>query len=354
MKKILLIEDDKSLNEDLELLLSLSGYDVKSTTDGKKGIEIAIKENPNLIICDVKMPDLDGYGVLHILSSHPKTAGIPFIFLTGNAESENLRKGMSLGADDYLIKPVNGTDLLNAVSIRLLKNENLKNKFHNYKEGAKEPENIDDHIKKSTLLISDKHELQHYKKKHLLYTTEQRPTALYFIKSGKVKEFLVNEEGKEFITGIFTCGDFFGFNELFNDCNYVKNAKVMEDATLVLIPKNEFLQKVHTDTNIAREFISLLSQNVTENEEIIINMAYNSLRKKVAQGITRIIDKFRDTQDGKYFIDISREDLASVVGSSQESMIRTLKDFKSEKLINVAENGRIIILNEHKIRRLPY
>jgi DNA-binding response OmpR family regulator len=354
MKKILLIEDDRNLNEDLELLLSLSGYQVISTNDGKQGVEIAIKENPNLIICDIKMPELDGYGVLHIINNHPKTSGIPFIFLTGNTEFEHQRKGMNLGADDYLIKPVDGTDLLNAISVRLTKNELLKSNFHRNHENQSASDKVVNQNRNQTHLITDKHELQTYKKKHLLYGVGQRPTALYFIKSGKIKEFLINEDGKELITGIYTVGDFFGYNEIFKECNYGKNAKVIEDASLVLIPKDEFLQKIHSDTIVAREFISLLTNNVTENENVLINMAYNSLRKKVAQGITRIIDKFNDLKDGQHFIDISREDLASVVGSSQESMIRTLKDFKTEKLINVGDNGRITILNESKIRNLKF
>src|SRR5690606_22905402 len=98
MKKILIIEDDDLLSENVSLLLNLSGYDVFCANDGKTGVEMALKENPDLILCDIKMPNLDGYGVLHILNNHPKTATVPFIFLTGSNETESLRKGMTLGA----------------------------------------------------------------------------------------------------------------------------------------------------------------------------------------------------------------------------------------------------------------
>lgn len=354
MKKILLIEDDKALRETLELLLSLSGYTVLSSNDGKSGIETAIKENPHLIICDVQMPNIDGYGVIHILSNHPKTADIPFIFITGDAEYHNQRKGMSLGADDYLVKPLDSNDLLNTIRLRLIKNESLKRKFHHVREETKELNTTHNYVRKHSNLISEKHEVQYYKKKHMLYMLGQRPSALFYIKSGKVKEFMVNEDGKELITGIYSKGDFFGYTEIFKDCNYSKNARVLEDASIVLIPKDDFLQKIHTDSVIAREFIRLLSQNITENEDVIINMAYNSLRKKVALAITRIIDKFHESKDGKSIIDIPREDLSHVVGSSLESTIRTLKDFKSEKLIDVEGNGKIVILDEAKIRNLRY
>ncbi len=350
MKKVLLIEDDRSLRENLDLLLSLSGYTVLTANDGRNGIKVAISENPDIIVCDVKMPHLDGYGVIHILSHHPKTADIPFIFITGDAEYDNQRKGMSLGADDYLVKPINCTDLLNTISIRLAKNEKRKNQ--NNLENNEELKSPKEGLRKPFNLITDKHEIQYYKKKHMLYRVDQRPSSLYYVKSGKVKEFMINEEGKELITGIFSKGDFFGYTEIFKDCNYCKNAKVIEDASLVLIPKDEFMHKINTDNNVAREFIRLLSQNISEDEDIILNMAYNSLRKKVALGITRIIDKFSERKDGKSIINIPREDLSHLVGSSLESMIRTLKDFKNEKLIEIEHDGKIVVLDEPKIRKL--
>ena len=356
MKKILLIEDDKMLNDDIGLLLSLSGYKVISSNDGKKGIEMAIKENPHLILCDIQMPNLDGYGVIHILGNNPKTSDIPFIFITGDSELESQRKGMCLGADDFLVKPINSTDLLNSISTRIAKSENLKRKLLGYKENGIEKGDFSS-FKNSNMavpLLSDHHEHQHFKKKHILYTIGQRPAFLYYIQKGKIKDFLINEEGKELITGIYSEGDFFGYTEIFRDSNYSKNAKAIEDVTLILIPKQEFLQKVNANTHIAKSFINLLSQNVTENEDILINMAYNSLRKKVARGIIRIIDKFKDTYNGKCVIDICRDDLASIVGSSQESMIRTLKEFKTERLIDVIDNGRIIVLDEEKLRMLKY
>ena len=111
MKKILLIEDDEALREDLAEVLQLSNYQVISAADGKTGIEKSIQEKPDLIICDVVMPGLDGYGVIHVLSRHPDTFSIPFIFLTGKNDPADLRKGMDLGADDYLIKPFRPDEL---------------------------------------------------------------------------------------------------------------------------------------------------------------------------------------------------------------------------------------------------
>src|SRR6185295_848629 len=121
MKSVLVIDDNKDIRENTAEILELAGYKTFTAKNGKKGVEAALKEKPDLIICDIMMPDLDGYGVLHILSKKSETAAIPFIFLTAKTEKVDIRKGMNLGADDYLTKPFDDTDLLNAIEARLQK-----------------------------------------------------------------------------------------------------------------------------------------------------------------------------------------------------------------------------------------
>ena len=105
MKKILLIEDDVVLRENTEELLELSNYEVVVAPNGKVGVEIAKQNLPNIIVCDIMMPELDGYGVLEALSKNEETRHIPFIFLSAKTERKDVRKGMDLGADDYITKP---------------------------------------------------------------------------------------------------------------------------------------------------------------------------------------------------------------------------------------------------------
>src|SRR5690349_13658301 len=126
MKKILLIEDNNEVRENTQEILTLANYEVITAPNGKVGVELAQREKPDLIICDIMMPELDGYGVLHILGKNPETATIPFIFLTAKTEKNDFRKGMSLGADDYLTKPFDDTELLNAIETRLRKSDLLK------------------------------------------------------------------------------------------------------------------------------------------------------------------------------------------------------------------------------------
>ncbi len=119
MKKILVIEDDLAVREGLLDLLDAEKYQAFGAGDGKTGVELAKAHLPDLIICDVMMPQLDGFGVLTALQEEPSTATIPFIFLTAKTDKNDLRQGMSLGADDYLTKPFTRAELLGAISARL-------------------------------------------------------------------------------------------------------------------------------------------------------------------------------------------------------------------------------------------
>jgi DNA-binding LytR/AlgR family response regulator len=121
MDKILIIEDDKSYIENITLLLEEEGFQVISAENGFDGIELAKSESPDLIICDIMLPDIDGYTILKELRKRKKTKFIPFIFLTAKAEMTDLRTGMNLGADDYLTKPFRADDLLTTVKTRLEK-----------------------------------------------------------------------------------------------------------------------------------------------------------------------------------------------------------------------------------------
>ena len=112
MPRILLIEDNKEVRENTAEILELGGYAVVTAADGKKGVEEVHKQKPDLIICDIMMPVLDGYGVLHLLSKNPETAIIPFIFLTAKTERGEMRRGMEMGADDYITKPFSSEELL--------------------------------------------------------------------------------------------------------------------------------------------------------------------------------------------------------------------------------------------------
>ncbi|MCS6934915.1 MAG: response regulator [Chitinophagales bacterium] len=349
-KKILLIEDHQAVRENICEILELAGYEVKEAPDGKKGVELAQQWAPDLIICDIMMPELDGYGVLHLLSKNSSTSSIPFIFLTAKTDRADMRKGMEMGADDFITKPFEDVELLNAVEARLRKSELLRTEFSAGLDGLKQLMRTARDLGKVALTEGD-HEIRTYKKKEMIYTHGSRPMFLYYVVKGKAKNFLMNEFGKELIISIYKEGDFLGYNALLEETNYNDNAEALEDCELMLIPKSDFYALLNTNSQVAKSFIKILSHNLVEREEALINLAYNSLRKRVANGLLLVYDRFKKSPDDRPGLEIPREDLAQVVGTATESLIRTLSDFKSEKLIEI-KDGKIYLLDEKKLRNL--
>lgn len=352
MSKILIIEDNDEVRENTAEILMLSDYEVITAANGKEGVEVALAQRPDLIVCDIMMPVLDGYGVLHLLSKHEETATIPFIFLTAKAEKVDLRKGMEMGADDYLTKPFDGIELLNAVEVRLKKAAAAKQKWSS--ETRQVTAFIDNARQRGLMqLTSNESIIYNYKKRQVLYNEGQKPKAVYYIISGKVKVYKTNDDGKELIISMFTAGDFFGYLPVLQNMNYKDNAEVLEDTEMILIPRDDFKNLVTSDAQTAKEFIQLITHNMLEKEEDLVNLAYNTLRKKVAYGIVRLADKYKSDESKPTVINLSREDTAQSIGIATESLIRTLADFKKEGLIDL-QAGKIIILNENKLRNLPY
>jgi len=352
MKKILVIEDHQEVRENIAEIIELAGYEVLTAENGKIGAEKALSEKPDLIICDIMMPVLDGYGVLHLLNKHEETAGTPFIFLTAKSERNDFRKGMEMGADDYITKPFDGIELLNAVESRIKKLEYLRKSFESdskgvneFIEGANQLGNV--------ALTSEEREVCSYPKKHLLYSEGQRPKYVYYVVGGKVKTYLINEDGKEFITHVYGSGDFFGYLAILEEINYKDNSQVLDDAELMLIPRKDFLNLISYDMRISGQFIKMIVHNTVADEENLLSLAYNSLRKKVSFGLLKLMEKYKTGQETGTELDISRDNLASTIGVATESLIRTLGDFKTEKLIDI-QNGKVIIMNEKGLRNLRY
>jgi DNA-binding response OmpR family regulator len=352
MRKILIIEDNQEVRENIAEIMQLSGYEVITAENGKLGIQKALSERPDLVICDIMMPALDGYGVLHLLNKHEETAGTPFIFLTAKSERSDLRKGMEMGADDYITKPFDGIELLHAVESRLKKVEDLRRSFETGLKGVNEF--INEARQSGRIdLTSDEREVCHYLKKHLLYAEGNRPKFVYYVVTGKVKTYLVNDDGKEFISHVYGSGDFFGYLSILEETNYKDYAQILDDADLMLIPRNDFLNLISCDLRIAGQFIKIIARNTVSDEENLLNLAYNSLRKKVSFGLLKLMEKYKTDENTVAALDISRENMASTIGVATESLIRTFADFKSEKLIDI-QNGKVIIMNEKKIKDLPY
>src|SRR3954469_25437232 len=192
-KTILVIDDNTDIRENTAEILELAGYKTFTAENGKKGVEAALKEKPDVIVCDIMMPELDGYGVLHLLRKNPEAQNIPFIFLTAKTERSDFRKGMEMGADDYITKPFEDIELLNAVEIRLRKLAIIDHKYSPTSEGLHQ---FLRDIKNSGLIekLSEQYAVEQYEKKQIIYSEGRRPRFLYYLLKGKVKSFKSNEE----------------------------------------------------------------------------------------------------------------------------------------------------------------
>lgn len=350
MEKILLIEDNEALRENTAEILSLADYVVTTAENGKIGVEKAIANPPDLIICDIMMPVLDGYGVFQIVSKNPSLQHIPFIFLSAKSERNDLRKGMEMGADDYITKPFSDSELINAIRARI---EKIKIQ---QKQGGKNIETwyqiISDLGNKDEMHTAlENHDVIDYKKKQLIYSEGQHPNKLYYIETGKIKIFKTSDGGKELITSLLSAGDFFGHIPLIENAVYEEFAETLEESSIRIIPRKEFEHLLTNNQEVALKVIKLLAGNIAEKEHQLVALAYHSLRKRVADALLTLKRKYAKEDEDLFSISISREDLANIAGTATESLIRTLSDFKNEKLIEIKE-GKITILEAKKLTNL--
>ena len=350
MKTILVIEDNEDIRENVEEILTLSDYKVLTAQNGKEGVDIAQKNQPDLIICDIMMPGIDGYGVLHVLHKDPLTQNIPFIFLTSKSERSDFRAAMEMGADDYITKPFSGNELLNAIESRLKKNDIIRKNLPADMHGLNELRSALSNSKTLEQLTAESN-VNDYKIRQVIYKQGNHPHYLFYILKGKVKTFKTHEDGKDLVIDLYNEGDFFGYTAMLENGIYKETAEAIEETELALIPRKEFEDVLNTNPAIAKKLISLLSRNVVAKEEQLLGIAYNTLRKKVAGALVSMQKKYHVTKKDAFTIDISREELATIAGTATESLIRTLSDFKSENLIDI-KTGKITIVDEKKLANL--
>ena len=342
--KILIIEDNLEMRENIQEILELSGYDVSTAENGKIGAKMAISLIPNLIICDIMMPEMDGFETLYVLNKNKKTSSIPFVFLTAKSERSDWRKGMNLGADDYLMKPFDEMELLRVVETRLKKRDSLQSSLS---EGTGD---LNEFISNSSSLnefkevCATKPTIQ-IKKKEYVFREGDTSNSLFFIKNGKIRTSKINMDSKEYTTGLFKPSDFFGAKSLLQKIPHPESAIALEDSEIVRIHKDDFLSLIYSNRKISTQFISILSGLLIQKEEELLNLAYNSVRKRVADSLLTLFDRYSEKDEDVFSISIPRDSLASIVGTSTESVIRVLSDFKQEKLIDIkVSNIKIINL----------
>lgn len=333
--KILVIEDDETVRENVAELLELTGYELRTAENGVEGVKIASDFVPDLIVCDVMMPKLDGYGVLKILSEKDNLKHIPFIFLSAKSEKQDRRKAMGLGADDYLTKPFDDVELLDIVELRLKKHRQIANHTKQEKQDAKP--NLDTLIKNNAPFK--------YHENSYVYRQNESPSFVFYLVSGSVKIVLLNEDGKELITEIVGAGEVFGYDATIKEIDHENAAITIEECEIKKLNKTEFFDLMSNDTAGCINLLKQLSKKVENYETRLLELAYDSAKKRI---LTRLHKIFKENNN---YTEISRTNLSHLVGTTPETIARTFTELKKEKVIST--NGNAIKLeNEAEFKKL--
>lgn len=349
MTKILLIEDDLVLRENTAELLELSNYEVITAKNGKEGVSLIKTHLPDIVICDIMMPVLDGYGVLKALSDDEKTKYIPFIFLSAKVKRSDIRKGMNLGADDYISKPFTEEELIGAIESRLAKASILQD-LRTGKEFARITKKLElDSLNDLKNFFDDNGKEFNFSKGAVIYREGGHSNYVYLILKGAVKTNKIDEYGKELIIAIFEEDELFGMTAFSSNIPYKETAIALSDVQLVGITKNELKILLENNPKITFKLIELLNDNLNLIKEQLLQLAYSSVNRRTASTIIKFATKMNKKPGDT--IRITRSDLASVAGIALETMSRTLTNFKNDEIIQV--DGRTIkILDLERLKRM--
>lgn len=345
MRKVLLIEDDAILRENTSELLELSNYTVVTAVNGKMGIEKAKEILPDIIVSDIMMPVVDGYGVLEALSNNNATKYIPFIFLSAKTERQDVRKGMDMGADDYITKPFNEDELISAIESRIAKAAILKEERGTYNHTEEEIRTLND-LKN---FFDDNGTIFNYKQNDIIYKEGHHSNFIYLIAEGLVKCYKLDEQGKELTTALHKEDDLFGYTSFTQNTPYKETATALKDTKMVGLSKSELKDLLSNNHKVTLELVQLLTDNLSGIKDQLVQMAYSSVNKKTASTILKFAEKLNRKPEDP--IKISRNDLASVAGIATESLIRTMSNFKKQGLIEI-DGRNINILDLKKLKQI--
>jgi CRP-like cAMP-binding protein len=293
------------------------------------------------------MPELDGYCTLKILSENENTRYIPFIFLSAKIEQKDVRKGMNMGADDYILKPFEEDELVSAIESRLAKSailDDLKRSLGTHKN-EHEIKTLND-LKN---FFDDNGVGFSYDKDVVIYRETDHSNFIYLIIRGIVKCHQIDEQGKELVTALYKEDDLFGYSTFLNNLPHKETATAIEDVRLRGISSAKLSAIFIDNHTVAMEFIQLLSDDLYSMKQQLLEMAYSSVNRKTAVTILKFAEKInRKPED---LIKISRSDLASVAGIATETLIRALTNFKKLGIIE-AEGRNIKVLDLEKLKEI--
>ena len=348
MYRILIIEDNADVRDNICDILGLAGYEVASSTTGKHGIAKAADWRPHLILCDVMMPDLDGYGVLKILTAREDTRQIPFVFVTAKSEQEDLRRGMNLGADDYVTKPFYKDELLRVIEVRLRKNRERERPPSPSRPsdwtGFLSPAALDTAMER----LSGLGAVRQFRRGEALFREGEQVRDLFSLHNGYVKLQASTEFGKTLIMYVFSPGDLFGYPEMITRRPYEHEAVALTEVEALMLPVQAIREAMTADPNVASLLLGMLAGGILDADRRMLDQAYVSVRKRCADTLLLASRVFGTTT-----WPMSREELAQWSGTAKETFIRTLTDYRDAGLVTV-DGARIEVIDERGLAEVPY
>jgi CheY-like chemotaxis protein len=348
MTKVLLIEDDSVLRENIAELLELSDFEVLTAPNGKLGLKSININIPDIIVCDIMMPEVDGFEVLNEVCKNSKTKHIPFIFLSAKTEHQDVRKGMNLGADDYITKPFTEDELLSAIKSRLAKASILRDKGQN---------NVNNYSEKDELInlndlknfFDDYGDEFTFNKGDIIYREGDHSNFIYLITKGAVKCHKLDTKGKELATSLYKEDDLFGYTSFTHNLPHKETATAIKKTKLVGFSILQLSEILKNNNKLAIALIDHLTDDLSHFKDQLLEMAYSSVNKKTANTILQFAEKINRRPNDP--IKISRNDLASVAGIATETFIRTLTNFKNQGLIK-SEGRNIVVLDVEGLKQI--
>lgn len=347
--KILIVEDNRDVRENLSELLTLSGYDTIVATNGKEGVEAALAHLPDLILCDIMMPEMDGYTVLRILSKNDTTSPIPFLFLSAKTELSDVRKGMTMGADDYITKPFDDVELLDTIEYRLKKNKSHTSLTSSGQAIVNLP-TAEQALSALPESLTDS-EPRFIRKKDLLYAEGQTSRYVFIVKAGKAIATKIDNYAKEVVTRLYLPPMIIGVASAFASSKYQETVKAFEDLEVIPIKKDDFISFILQHPSLAYFFMHELANRQIQADEKLLLQAFGSVRMKLAATLVDLHNIYQE--NGASIIPVAREDLASMAGTAKETIIRCLSEFKEEGLVSI-QGSDILIPSVQKLAELRY
>lgn len=334
---ILVIDDMGDVRENVAELLELSGHHVIQAQDGFEGIRLAKQHLPELILCDIMMPGLDGYGVAEILSRQEETKHIPLIYLTAKADPTDFKKGLQKGAVDYITKPFESDELIDSVEMRIRQATSKRQATADHVDW----DNWVDFLK-SDAALSGEEALKSFTVPSgtTLFEQDDQALHLYFIKSGSLRWEYMDASGRQLGFRLSRAGEFAGWAAGFEAGAYPHSAVVQSDATVVELPMKAVKEMLLKTPSMALVW----GQQQHESAMVLLGDMMGLLNGSARENVARVLLRFAEWDGREWAVLVSREILAKSIGVAYETIIRTVSQFKAEGW--VASRGRKLVLTD--------